>query len=426
MGLRVSTSSLYEEQTQNMLNQSALMQKYSSELSTGVSLNQPSDNPLAIGQDIQLKGDIAIQNALGQNAQLASNQLSSVDGSLSTLTDVLQQARSLAVEASSSLQSPSNLASIASQVNQLFQEAVQVANTSYNGSYVFAGSATTSNGPVSIVGNPPTGVTISGNNAIASEDFGSGQQLPLSTSLQQAFNVQASDGSSDVFQTLLNLRDSLNNTAITVGSAAALSLPGQVLTTSSALNSSAFSTPVAADSQGNVAITVGGSSGTATLTFTPTTTIGAVISAINSSGTGVTASFDEKTQKISLQSSGNFTLQDVASSGATSSGNLLEVLGLPTEGDVTQSITQHIADIDNVLNVALSARGNIGATIQTLSSIQSQASSTATTDTTSQSALADTNIASVSSAFALSQVALQAAYSTTSRLEGSMLFDYIH
>jgi flagellin-like hook-associated protein FlgL len=44
---------------------------------------------------------------------------------------------------------------------------------------------------------------------------------------------------------------------------------------------------------------------------------------------------------------------------------------------------------------------------------------------TTQSTIADTNVAQATSQFTLTQTALQAAYATTSRLEGKTLIDYL-
>src|ERR1700757_856343 len=97
--MRISTSSLFNQQTFSIDNLSAEEEVFANELSSGKSLNLPSDNPTLIGQDISVRSDITVQTAVGQNLTNVQNQLSTVDSALSNLTNVLSSARSTAVEA---------------------------------------------------------------------------------------------------------------------------------------------------------------------------------------------------------------------------------------------------------------------------------------------------------------------------------------
>jgi len=90
------------------------------------------------------------------------------------------------------------------------------------------------------------------------------------------------------------------------------------------------------------------------------------------------------------------------------------------------NLSTQLGDIDNNLNVALTAAGTIGATVQTVTALSSAESSRSTQDTQVQSNLEDTDIAKVTSEFTLAQTALEAAYSTTTRLEQEDLFSYLN
>ena len=424
--MRISTNQLYINQTNAMMNDQATVNNLASDLSSGISLNEPSDDPLQIAQDLNLKNQVAQQNADGTLAQIASNQLSTADGSLSTLTDILQKANSLAVEGASDVVSPSELNDMGNQVNQLLQEAIGVANTQSNGVYLFGGSSSTQNGPVTAIGNPPTSVQITGNNQVLNQNFPGGQTLALSTSLQQAFNVGAPDGSPSVFDALISLRDALTGDSISVQSNNSINHPGTVIGNATTLNAATLNTPLTADSSGNYAVAINGPSGNATVTLTPAMTIAQVVAAINASGTGVTAAYNTTTEKMSLTSTtGSFNLADAPSAGATNSGNFLEAFGLPTTATSTTDISGKIADVNNALQVALAARSAIGVNIQALSDVQAQTSQVATSDTASLSAIEDTNVQQAATQFSLAQTALQAAYLSTSKLESSNLFNYI-
>lgn len=424
--MRIATAQQYINQSNSMLNEQATVSNLASQLASGISLTKPSDDPLQVAQALNLQNEVAQSNADGQLAQIAANQLSTSDGALSTLTDILQKATSLAVEGASDTVSPQELKDIGNQVNQLLQEAIGTANTVSNGVYIFGGSSSTQKGPVTAIGDPPTSVQITGNNDILKQQFPGGQNLALSTSLQQAFNVGAADGTTSVFDTLIKLRDSLSGKNISVTSNSSVNQPGTVIGNATTLGTASLLTPLRGDSNGDYSVRINGPAGSSTLTFAPGTTVAQVVANINGAGTGVTAAYNTVTEKLSLTSTtGSFNLNDVPSAGATSAGNFLEAFGLPTTASSTTDISGKIADVNNVLQVALSARSTIGVNIQALAAVQTQTSQIATSDTSSLSAIEDTNIQQAATQFSLAQTALQAAYLSTSKLESSHLFNFV-
>ncbi|MHB8356943.1 MAG: flagellin N-terminal helical domain-containing protein, partial [Vulcanimicrobiaceae bacterium] len=227
--MRIATSSLYDQQIAAIDNLVAQQAQYGNMLSTGKQLNQPSDNPTQIAQDLGLHTAISEENQTSTNIQNATAEMTTVDGSLSSLTNILQSARSLAVQGATDALSPAQQRSLASQVDGLLQEAIGLANTQYGGTYVFAGTAAPSSPPVSGNGQPVSSVTFTGNFEAQQQRFTNGQSTKTSVTLQQAFNYGATDGSPDVFQTLVNLRDTLANGSIVDQSGAALNKAGTVV-----------------------------------------------------------------------------------------------------------------------------------------------------------------------------------------------------
>jgi flagellar hook-associated protein 3 FlgL len=157
-----------------------------------------------------------------------------------------------------------------------------------------------------------------------------------------------------------------------------------------------------------------------------------VVGAINavSAQTGVSAAFDESTQKITLTGTGSFYVSDVASPGATDAGNLTSVLQLASttssnQADMVQNVSTQLGDIGNVLNTVLNARSAIGSSIQTLSSIGDQLQTSITDNTNVESGIEDVDVAAATTKFTAVQTALQAAYDTTNQLESKTLFDYL-
>jgi flagellin-like hook-associated protein FlgL len=202
---------------------------------------------------------------------------------------------------------------------------------------------------------------------------------------------------------------------------------GTAITAATQLNSPNFKTAFTPDSSGNISIVVASAQAPngVVLTFAPATTVAGVIAAINGSGTGVTASFDPKSERISLSSAQPFQVQNTPSPGATNSSNFLDVLNLQSQADLVGNISRQIGDIDNALQVSVNARATIGGAIQNLNNQGTAVDSQVVNDTKVQSGIEDADIAKVISQFSQTQTALQAAYGTTTRLEAKTLFDYL-
>ncbi len=445
--MRIATSTLYNEQSSSIDNLYATYQTQGQQLSTGKSLNAPSDDPTVIAQDLSVRADNAVQTQLGKNFTDLTNQLTTVDGALSNVTSALQSARNLAVEGASDTLNASQRADIATQIDQILNEVIGFANTQYNGKYVFAGTNVPTSTPlVQGQGSPITSVTTQGNIVQETQESPDGTTIGTGVTLQQAFNVNAPDGSPSVFQVLINLRDSLQSGQVVDESQAALNLPGTAITNNTLIstlqNSGAgqvMATPLKADSSGNIEINIANGTNpngvNVVITPGPGVTVGSLVNQINTQlagppSLGITASFNAQTQRISFTSTASppasFTVTDVPSAGSgTTTGNFVAAFGLTNQADTTQYVSTQLGDVDKVISTTLNARAIVGSTIQSSQTLTTATSSQVNNDTSVQSGLEDTDIPKVTSEFSQTQTVLQAAYATTSRLEGKTLFDYL-
>ncbi|MEA2718920.1 MAG: flagellar hook-associated protein 3 FlgL, partial [Candidatus Eremiobacteraeota bacterium] len=389
--MRIATSTTYAQQTAAITDQESLYQLIGNQLSTGKQLQDPSDDPARIAQDLTLHSAIDATNQQSTNVQSAVSELTTTDSALSSLTSVMQSARQLAIQGSTDNLTDQQRTAIGNQIDQLLQQAIAVGNTSYAGRYIFAGTTKTANPPVQQQGNPIASVQFQGNEQEQGQLVYNGQQFALSTTFQAAFNYQSADGSPDVFQTLITLRDTLVNKTATDQSAVAINQAGSVVYGPQGLPTSpapttigtpnAFAVPPVADSAGNYSIsvhgTVNGVQGISTITLAPGDAIDdgvappagtSLVAKINAATatTGVTASFNTKTQKIVLSGSGSFYVSDTPSPGAANSGNLTKVLNLAPQADFVQNVSTQLGDVDHALSTALNARSVVGARIQAL------------------------------------------------------------
>src|SRR5664279_1392867 len=101
--MRIATSTIYTQQAMSIDNLETQWQTQGKNLSTGKSLNAPSDDPTQIAADLDVRTTIKVENQQSTNIQAATAQLTSTDSALASLTSILQSARQLATSAATSL-----------------------------------------------------------------------------------------------------------------------------------------------------------------------------------------------------------------------------------------------------------------------------------------------------------------------------------
>lgn len=113
----------------------------SQEAASGLKVEKPSDDPSAAKSLINIKAQLSQLGGYLENMSTTQNELNVLDDSLSSLTDLINKATSLTTEAASGTYSDKNMDNIKVQVDQIVQSVVDIANTQYNGTYIFAGTA---------------------------------------------------------------------------------------------------------------------------------------------------------------------------------------------------------------------------------------------------------------------------------------------
>ena len=193
------------------LNQSQLeTQQAMLEISSGRSVNQPSDNPTAAALLVENNDQATFNSGYLQSIGTVQGQLSTADSTLSSVVTALQRAISLGVQGANGTLSDSDRASIANELQGIQSQLVSLSNASYQGRYVFAGTNT--NTPPFVVDNTvPSGVRYVGNTDVNQVSIGNGNKLAVNQPGSQLFSAAGND----VFLAINNLIQSLqSNTGI--------------------------------------------------------------------------------------------------------------------------------------------------------------------------------------------------------------------
>jgi flagellar hook-associated protein 3 FlgL len=164
------------------LNQAqASEQQLTAELASGARVNALSDDPMAAGQNVLLLNQMQRDDSFTQTSSLVQGQLQVADSALGGVVAQLTQAISLATRANNGTLNSNDLKSISNQMAGIRDEVVALANTSYQGQYIFGGSRTTTT-PFSI----PTGA-YSGDGVVNYLETPNGQRIQLNMPGDQIF-----------------------------------------------------------------------------------------------------------------------------------------------------------------------------------------------------------------------------------------------
>ena len=176
------------------LNSSTLSeQKLSGELSSGLRVSSLSDDPVAAGQASLLSSSISQDDTFVQSAATAQSLMQVAGSTLSSVVTQLTSALSLAVAGNSGTESASNLNSLSQQLSSVRDQVVSLANTSYQGTYIFAGTQGGTK-PFSVSNSTsPATTTYSGDSQVNTITTENGQQLQTSLAGSAVFAAPGAD-----------------------------------------------------------------------------------------------------------------------------------------------------------------------------------------------------------------------------------------
>ncbi len=177
-------------------------QQLSSELSSGVSITSVSQNPVGSGQNVLLLNQIQQDDSFTQSSNLVTGQLQVADSALGSVVTNLTSAISLATGANNGTMNASDVKSIANQISGILNEVQSLANTSYQGQYIFAGGQTSTAPFTTATSTSPAVTTYNGDQGVNYLQSPNGQKIQLNVPGNQIF---MGTGASSVFGALNNL-----------------------------------------------------------------------------------------------------------------------------------------------------------------------------------------------------------------------------
>jgi flagellar hook-associated protein 3 FlgL len=177
-------------------------QQLTAELSSGVSITSLSQNPVAAGENVLLLNQIQQDDSFTQSSSLVTGQLQVADSTLGSVVSQLTQAISLATSANNGTMNASNVQSVGSQISGILDEVESLANTSYQGQYIFAGGQTSTSPFTTSTATSPAVTTYNGDQDVNYLETPNGQKIQLNVPGSQIFQ---GSGANNVFAALNSL-----------------------------------------------------------------------------------------------------------------------------------------------------------------------------------------------------------------------------
>ncbi|CAG4903717.1 flagellar hook-associated protein FlgL [Paraburkholderia saeva] len=402
--MRISTTQYFGMNVQTMDDQQSQLTQLYQQLSTGVSLSTPSDNPVGAAQAVQLSMQGATLSQYSSNQNTALSSLQAEDSTLGTVNTILTNINTLLVRAGDGSLNDGDRSALATQLQGLRAQLLSQANaTDGSGNYLFAGFQTTSqpfgtNAAGAVQYNGDGGVQnvqVTGTRQIASGDNGATVFLGVSptgtTSIPAGNAANTGSGTIGAVSTT-NASDPTNADKYTINFTSPTTYTVTDLTLGSTTGPQTFTS--------GTAITLGGQS--VAISGAPAAGDAFSVTPATQAGTDVFANIDAAV--VALQT---------------------PVTGAAATANLNNAMATAMSKLANTLNNVITVQASVGGRENEVTALQTV---TQSNNLQTQSNLADltqTNLTQVISKYTMTQFSLQAAQQGFSMIQKMSLFNYI-
>lgn len=416
--MRVTQNMLTQQFLYNLTNDNSRISQEQNQMSTGKTLNQPSDNPLGVSQDMAIRSTL-MQSTAYQGAISASmTWMNNTSAALQGITTSLQSVRENLIEGlNAANQNPSAMQALAETTQQLVDQINNLADSKQDDRYLLGGTQT-SLAPSSYVGAllPPTASDAYDYPVVGSGSGASAKlpPAPIAASVADGNGVLIGGQS---YKLKFDASSISTNGTVQNGTIELISENGQTIASgvipSGTVSGSNITMTTLASPAAGITITLGnfynmnsGYSGKASYSQTDSLTA--------KSTTGISPGTQLNYQVgPNVQLAVNVTGYDVfhvvhgtASSDLTST---LQHIVTDLSASSTTNLQQDLTDLSANLNSVINMNAELGTKIQRVTALQNQMTQYTQQLTDQQSNLEDANMAQVITQFSTDQTVYQAA-----------------
>lgn len=141
--MRITNQSMTNNLLRNLNKGMRQLDKLQLQLASGKRIQLPSDDPAAVMSIQRLRTSLMETEQYKKNVDDASSWLDSTDTTLDSLTNVLHRLKEITVYGANGTLAAEDKVSLSLEVEQIFTNVLQLANSTHNGKYLFSGQMTT-------------------------------------------------------------------------------------------------------------------------------------------------------------------------------------------------------------------------------------------------------------------------------------------
>jgi flagellar hook-associated protein 3 FlgL len=209
-----------------------------SELSSGLRVASLQDDPVAVAQSTLLGRSIAQDDTFVQTASNESSRMQVTDSTLGEVVTQITSALSTAVGGNNGTLNASDIASVAQKLSGIRDQVLSLANTSYQGQYLFGGSqGSVPPFTLNTLTNPAT-ANYNGDNNVQYVESPNGQKIQVNLPGSSVFGAAGSGVLGALNQLISDFSGGAASAAITADTSALTTALGQLSSQRSTLDSS--------------------------------------------------------------------------------------------------------------------------------------------------------------------------------------------
>ena len=404
--MRISSSMVFTQGVNDLTNLQDTLVNLQNQLSTGLRINSPADDPIGAAQVLNIQQQDDLNNQYSTNITNVTSSLTSSQTQLASAANLLQNTIQLAIQSGDASLSDTNRKALAQQVQSNYQQLLAIANsTDGTGVHLYAGSQ----------GSTTPFTEVSPGNVVYN-----GNQVNRQAQINPSLAIQSSDNGNDIFMRIANGNGHFATSANSSNTGSGVIDTGSV-TNAAALTGDTY----------QINFTVSG--GVTQYSIATTAPTAAVVVPPTDYTPGDTLGVDGMSFSISgaPADGDSFTIAPASSQSMfTTLSNLANSLNLPSDNSAasaqqTNSRLAGLTNLNNALNSITKAETSVGLR---LSQMKSQTQTNAQLDIGYQTAI--TNIqgldyTSAISQYSQAQISLQAAQKTFVQTQSLSLFNYI-
>ncbi|RDK01786.1 flagellar hook-associated protein FlgL [Paraburkholderia lacunae] len=410
--MRISSTQYFNMNVATMSDQQAQLSQLYAEISSGVSLSTPSDNPLGAAQAVQLSATATILSQYTSNQGAALTSLQQEDSTLGSVTSALQSIHTLVLRAGDGSLNDGDRGSIATQLQSLRSQLMTLGNsTDSQGNYLFAGFQSTAQ-PYTT--NSAGVVTYSG-------DTGT-----RAVQITDSHTVQTADNGIAIFSSVASIGTSAVPAA-TAGNSGTGVISGVSLTNpTNPANAYTYS----------IAFAGAGAATTYTVTSTDPATGAVTVGAPQAftSGSAIALGGQSVTITGAPNAGDSFTVTP-ATQGSTdvfaNLSQLITTLQTPVSGAAATASFQSamvtsLTQLENTMNNVVTAQAAVGGREQEVQALQTVTQTNTLQTSNDLSNLTQTDMTKTISKYTMTQASLQAAQQAFAKVQNMSLFQYLN